>query len=298
MYAGLAFAGGGNRCYWQGGFYETVAPRIGLAPRRVVGASAGAFAMLYTALGLGPLVRERAREGCVGRTSETDWAGFRKGGRLFPVGDMYRLLLTELLTPANLAALQAKADFLVAISRPPRFWPLPVATALGIGAYQLEKRFRRPVHPTAGRRLGFKPDLIRIVDCAAPSDLVAALMASAAVPPFMPAGLVGERAALDGGLVDSAPAWALTEVEAAGEPTLVLLTRPFAAVPQIAGRTYARPSQVIPVGQFTIKDWEGIRFAYELGIRDGEEFLRNLEGQSLGASSWASGKAAQLRDPP
>ena len=41
MYAGLAFAGGGNRCYWQGGFYETVAPRIGLAPKRVVGASLG-----------------------------------------------------------------------------------------------------------------------------------------------------------------------------------------------------------------------------------------------------------------
>ncbi|WP_332681721.1 patatin-like phospholipase family protein [Bosea sp. (in: a-proteobacteria)] len=50
MFAGLAYAGGGNRCYWQGGFHETVAPRLDLKPRRVVGASAGAFAMLYTAL--------------------------------------------------------------------------------------------------------------------------------------------------------------------------------------------------------------------------------------------------------
>lgn len=282
MFAGLAYAGGGNRCYWQGGFYETVAPQIGLKPRRIVGASAGAGAMLYNALGVGPSVREMLREACTGRTSEVDWAAFRRGGRLFPVAEMYRGMLASLFTPERLAALKAQADFLIAISRPPRFWPLPVITTIGIGAYQLEKRFRRPVHPTAGRKLGFRPDLIRIADCADPEQLVDALMASAAVPPFMPAGNIGARAALDGGLVDSAPAWALAEMEAAGEQTLVLLTRPFAEVPQVANRTYVRPSQVIPVSQFTIRNWEGIRFAYELGVRDGEDFLRTMERRKAG----------------
>jgi predicted acylesterase/phospholipase RssA len=287
MFAGLAYAGGGNRCYWQGGFYETVAPRIGLKPRRVVGASAGAFAMLYTALGLGPTVRELVREACLGRTSEVDWPAFRRGGRLFPVGELYELMLAQLFTADRLAALQARADFLVAVSRPPRFWPLPVAATLGIGAYQLEKRLRRPVHPTAGRRLGFVPDLVRIADCATPAELVAALMASASVPPFMPGGLVAGRAALDGGLVDSAPAWALAELEQQGEPTLVLLTRPFAQVPEVANRTYTGPSETIPVSQFTIRNWDGIRFAYELGIRDGEAFLRNLESRQVGNASTA-----------
>ncbi|AZO80415.1 MULTISPECIES: patatin-like phospholipase family protein [unclassified Bosea (in: a-proteobacteria)] len=282
MFAGLAYAGGGNRCYWQGGFYETVAPRIGLAPRRIVGASAGAGAMLYNALGLGPTVREMLREACTGRTSEVDWAAFRRGGRLFPVAEMYREMLTALFTPERLAALKTRADFLIAISRPPRFWPLPVIAALGIGAYQLEKRLRRPVHPTAGRKLGFRPDLIRIVDCADPEQLVDALMASAAVPPFMPAGNIGARAALDGGLVDSAPAWALADMEAAGEQTLVVLTRPFAEVPDVKNRTYVRPSQVIPVSQFTIRNWDGIRFAYELGVKDGEEFLRAIERRKAG----------------
>ncbi len=282
MFAGLAYAGGGNRCYWQGGFYETVAPEIGLKPRRIVGASAGAGAMLYNALGVGPTVREMLREACTGRTSEVDWAAFRRGGRLFPVAQMYRGMLATLFTPERLAALKAQADFLIAISRPPRFWPLPVIAALGIGAYQLEKRLRRPVHPTAGRRLGFRPDLIRIADCADPEELVDALMASAAVPPFMPAGNIGARAALDGGLVDSAPAWALAEMEAAGEQTLVLLTRPFAQVPQVQNRTYVRPSQVIPVSQFTIRNWEGIRFAYELGVKDGEAFLRTMERRKAG----------------
>ena len=282
MFAGLAYAGGGNRCYWQGGFYETVAPEIGLKPRRIVGASAGAGAMLYNALGVGPAVREMLREACTGRTSEVDWAAFRRGGRLFPVGEMYRGMLASLFTPERLAALKAQADFLIAISRPPRFWPLPVITTIGIGAYQLEKRFRRPVHPTVGRKLGFRPDLIRIADCVDPEALVDALMASAAVPPFMPAGNIGARAALDGGLVDSAPAWALAEMEAAGEQTLVLLTRPFAQVPQVQNRTYVRPSQVIPVSQFTIRNWDGIRFAYELGVRDGEDFLRTMERRKAG----------------
>jgi predicted acylesterase/phospholipase RssA len=282
MFAGLAYAGGGNRCYWQGGFYETVAPEIGLKPRRIVGASAGAGAMLYNALGVGPTVREMLREACTGRTSEVDWAAFRRGGRLFPVAEMYRGMLASLFTPERLAALKAQADFLIAISRPPRFWPLPVITTIGIGAYQLEKRFRRPVHPTVGRKLGFRPDLIRIADCADPEQLVDALMASAAVPPFMPAGNIGARAALDGGLVDSAPAWALAEMEAAGEQTLVLLTRPFAQVPDVANRTYVRPSQVIPVSQFTIRNWEGIRFAYELGVKDGEAFLRAMERRKAG----------------
>lgn len=277
MYAGLTFAGGGNRCYWQGGWYETVAPRLGLKPRRVASASAGAFAMLYTALGLGPTVRELVREACADRTSDLDWRAFRRGGRLFPVGEMYRDLLAQVLTAERLDALRRQADFRIAISRPPRFWPLPVAAALGIGAYQLEKRFRRPVHPMAGRRLGFRPDLIRIADCTGPDELVAALMASASVPPFMPAGDVGARAALDGGLVDSAPAWVNQDIEAAGESTLVLLTRPFASVPSVSGRTYARPSRTIPISQFTIRNWDGIRFAYELGIRDGEDFLRMLD---------------------
>jgi hypothetical protein len=116
MYAGLAFAGGGNRCYWQGGFYETVAPRIGLKPKRVVGASAGALAMLYTALGLGPYVRQRVHEAFLGRASEMDWAGFRKGGRLFPVGDLYHVMLTDLFTAERLAQLQTQADFRIAVA--------------------------------------------------------------------------------------------------------------------------------------------------------------------------------------
>jgi hypothetical protein len=39
---------------------------------------------------------------------------------------------------------------------------------------------------------------------------------------------------------------------------------------------------VIPVSQFTIRNWDGIRFAYELGVRDGEDFLRAMERRKAG----------------
>ena len=38
----VVFAGGGNRCAWQAGWWERVAPEIGLQPRVVAGVSAGA----------------------------------------------------------------------------------------------------------------------------------------------------------------------------------------------------------------------------------------------------------------
>ena len=41
MFDAVAFAGGGNRCYWQGGFWEAAAPLLGLKPGMVVGVSAG-----------------------------------------------------------------------------------------------------------------------------------------------------------------------------------------------------------------------------------------------------------------
>ena len=44
MFDAIAFAGGGNRCYWQGGFWEAAAGKLTLKPKLTVGVSAGAFA--------------------------------------------------------------------------------------------------------------------------------------------------------------------------------------------------------------------------------------------------------------
>src|SRR3954453_13526705 len=93
MFDAVVFAGGGNRCYWQGGFYEALAPRLGLAPKLVVGASAGAFAAGYSLLGTGAGARARFFSGAGPHLRNFDVAGWRRGETSCPVGPMYSALL-------------------------------------------------------------------------------------------------------------------------------------------------------------------------------------------------------------
>jgi predicted patatin/cPLA2 family phospholipase len=272
MFDAIVFAGGGNRCYWQGGFYEAIADRLGLAPALAVGASAGAFAGVYSLLGIGPQVRAQVLPACGPHRRNFDFAAWRRGEPLCPIGPMYRTYLDTLFDAAALARLQALTDFHVAVTRLPRGVPPILGAALGIGAYQVEKHLFAPVHPRFGRRLGFTAEFVRVRAMTAPQELADALMASGGVPPFMPVTQVGGRPAFDGGLYDGVPVAPLESVEAAGGRSLVLLTRLYRNLPQVPGRTYVQPSRRIPVKQFDLTDPDGIRDAYELGRKDGAAF--------------------------
>jgi predicted acylesterase/phospholipase RssA len=274
MFEAVAFAGGGNRCYWHTGFWDAAAAGLGLRPRRVVGVSAGAWAACCALLGEGRRAAELVADGCGQGAPNVAWGAWRRGEPLFPVAGMYRILMETILDEAAFARLATGPEILVAVARKPRLLPLSLAIPIGIAAYQLEKKLHGPVHPRGGRALGFRADMVRVGELAGPAELVDALMASASVPPFMPVGRVGGLAALDGGLVDNVPVEPLGEIEAAGGRTLVLLTRRYRAVPAIRGRTYVQPSRPIPVGQFDITNPAGVRAAYELGHEDGERFAR------------------------
>jgi hypothetical protein len=277
MFDAVVFAGGGNRCYWQGGFYETAAPRLGLAPKLVVAASAGAFAAAYSLLGTGPEARQRVYQGCGPHLKNFDVAAWRRGAPLCPVGPLYNELLAQTIDDGALARLNAVTDLQIAVTRMPRGWPLLAGAMLGIGAYQLEKHLLHPVHPRLGRALGFRPEFVSarsLPDARAMHDV---LMASSGVPPFMPVTLVNGRPAFDGGLVDNVPVEPLTPIEIAGGRTLVLLTRLYRNVPMVAGRTYVQPSRKINLSQFDITNPDGIRAAYELGVKDGNAFAASLE---------------------
>jgi predicted acylesterase/phospholipase RssA len=274
MFDAIVFAGGGNRCYWQGGFYEAMADRLG-TPSLAVGVSAGAFAGIYSLLGIGPQVRERVLAACGPHLRNIDFAGWRAGRRLYPVGTMYRALLDAVIDERALARLQELVDLHIAISRLPRGVSPAVGAAIGIGAYQLEKRLLHPVHPRFGRRLGFRAEFVRVRDLTSAGELCTLLIASGSVPPFMPIVEIDGRPALDGGLVDNVPVEPLAPIEAAGGRTLVLLTRPYDQVPAAPGRIYVQPSRRIRAKQFDVTNPDGIRAAYELGLADGQAFARS-----------------------
>ncbi|HEU0083317.1 MAG TPA: patatin-like phospholipase family protein [Bradyrhizobium sp.] len=272
MFDAVAFAGGGNRCYWQGGFYEAAAPRLRLAPSLVVGASAGAFAAVYSLLGTGPEVRARVYSGAGPHLKNFDLAAWRRGEPLCPVGPMYHALLAHTIDAAALARLNEMTDLRIAVTRLPRGLPPLAGALIGIGAYQLEKHLLHPVHPRFGRALGFRPEFVSAREVGDISEIHAALLASSGVPPFIPVTHVKGAPAFDGGLVDNVPVEPLAVVEAAGGRTLVLLTRVYKNVPEVAGRTYLQPSQKIDLSQFDITNPDGIRAAYQLGLRDGDAF--------------------------
>lgn len=277
MYDAVAFAGGGNRCYWQGGFWDVAGPALGLAPARVVGVSAGAWAACYSMLGFGESVREMVVQGCSRGVPNLDWSALRRGEPLFPVGAMYRELLTEILDTDAFTRLKAQGpEILISVARRPEWLPMTLAVPLGMLTYQIEKAILKPLHPRGGRALGFRAEFVRVSDLESPEDLVAALLASAAVPPFTPVGTVAGAPALDGGLVDNVPVDPLVPFEEAGSRTLVLLTRRYSRIPTIANRTYVQPSEPIPVSQFDVTKPDMIAFAYALGRRDAAAFVERV----------------------
>ena len=277
MFDAIVFAGGGNRCYWQGGFYEAAAERLGLRPQLVVGASAGAFAATYSLLGLGPEVRRSVIGACGPHLKNFDFAAWRQGKPLCPVGSMYQELLDMTVDAAALARINALTDFRIAYARLPRPLSPKFGAALGIGAYQLEKRLFHPVHPRFGRALGFRGGFVATRDLADPKLMREALIASGGIPPFMPVTLIDGEPAFDGGLVDNVPVEPLLPIEALCGKTLVLLTRRYTNLPNIANRTYVQPSQKIGISQFDITNPDGIRKAFELGLKDGDTFVRSLK---------------------
>ncbi len=276
MYDAIAFAGGGNRCYWQGGFFEAASEKIDLKAPLMTAVSAGSFALAYSLLGTGPRVRELVISGCGPHLKNMDFKSWRAGNALFPVGPMYLDLLRDVLDDAALAKLQSLADIHVGVARLPRGVPPVLGAALGIGAYQIEKKLFHPVHPTFGRKLGIKQEFVRVRELKRAAELHDLIIASGGVPPFMPVTKIGERPAFDGGLVDNVPVLPLEPIERAGGKTLVLLTRRYKRIPEIAGRTYVQPSEAIPISQFDIRNAEGFRNAYELGLKDGRAFAAAL----------------------
>jgi predicted acylesterase/phospholipase RssA len=276
MFDAVVFAGGGNRCYWQGGFYEAAAARLGLSPRLVIGASAGAFAATYSLLQMGPITRKRVLSACSPQLKNFDLAAWRAGQPLCPVGPMYRELLEQTIDADTLRRLQAMTDLQIAVARLPRGLSPVLGAAIGIAAYQLEKHLFHPVHPRLGRVLGFQPEFVAVRQLNSPQQFCDVLLASSGVPPFMPVTMVGGKPAFDGGLVDNVPVEPLLPVEAAGGSTLVLLTRVYKNLPQVAGRTYVQPSRKINVKQFDITNPDGIRDAFELGLKDGDVFAASL----------------------
>lgn len=271
-YRSVVFAGGGCRCVWQAGFWETAAPALGLEPRSVAAVSAGAaMACMLLAGVMAQSLRYFTR-----RTGENRHnaypLNFFLGQPVFPHESIYRDTILENLDATALKRLHAGPDVRILLARAPERLGVRTGALAGFVTSRAERLMAPRVHSRLPRRVGFVPEIVSVRDCDTPEEVAELILQSSCTPPFTSVHRRGGRPVLDGCLVDWAPAHL---IDATDLPTLVLLTRvyPPSGIPRVEGRTYVQPSMPVPVDAWDYTNPRGIQMAYDLGRRDGERFF-------------------------
>jgi predicted acylesterase/phospholipase RssA len=267
----ITFAGGGNRAFFQLGLMKRLGPL--LLPRlgAIAACSAGAcVATLWLA--------ERADE------THAFWIKRREGVEknldvrrllarqpLAPHGAVYRdTLLFSFRDGGFERVISQPFPIWVLAARFPRGLPSSIAVAAGISAYSLEKRIRpEMIHPSFGKRLGFRPFIFDARDCRSPEELADLILASSATPPFTPIGRFAGEALLDGGMVDNVPAF-VAERDPLMKLNLVLLTRPYpaAVLGRHGARYYLAPSAPVPIERWDYTRPDRLGATIDMGERE------------------------------
>lgn len=268
----VVFAGGGNRCFWQAGFWSVAAAALDLAPSRVAAVSAGsamACALFGGCFEQGFADYKRA---VAGNPRNVYLANLLHSKPVFPHGPIYRQAILGSIDQAALTRLHHGPDIRLLVSCPPPWATARMAMLLGLVACGLMTWAKDAVHPLAGARVGFKPLVVSVKDCATPEALADLIIASSCVPPLTPQARHNGLPLLDGGLVSNVPIEGLQGLTPTPGDTLVLLTRRFANLPTVPGRTYVQPSRPIAVGAWDYTDDAALQSTFDLGRRDGEAF--------------------------
>lgn len=269
----LVFAGGGNRCFWQAGFWSVAAETIQARPTRIAAVSAGAAvscALFSDTFEDGFASYKRA---LASNRRNLYVANLLRRHPVFPHGHIYRETLLASLSAAALARLRQGPDVQVLVARPPRWASRHMALLLGALALGVDAFQANEVHPSGGHRVGFRPMFVSIRQCHTPEDLADLIIASSCVPPLTPQARRNGQNLLDGGLVSNVP---IGGIEPASGETLVLLTRQYSKLPTVAGHTYVQPSKPIPVAAWDYTNASAVQSAFDLGRTDGEAFCKGL----------------------
>ncbi len=268
-YENVVFAGGGNRCFWQAGFWSVAAPALDLAPKRVTAVSAGSAIACTLFSGNFDAGFAYFKEALATNDSNFCLGNLLRDEPLFPHGDMYRATILASIDEPALLRLQRGPEISILVACPPNWAPPGIAALLGVIAGEIEEWGSVSVHSSSGSRIGFRPLFIPVRECATPAALADLIIASSCVPPLTPQAMRNGIYLLDGGFFSNVPTEGL---DAAPGRTLVLLTRRFPALPSLPGRVYVQPSQAIPAAAWDYTNASAVQSTFDLGRRDGERF--------------------------
>lgn len=273
QFENVVFAGGGNRCFWQAGFWSVAASALDLKPSGVVSVSAGSA--MACALFAGTFAQGFARfkQAIADNERNLYLSNLIHKRPVFPHAKLYRNAILNSIDGHALARLHRGPEIFILISCPPRWASARMAVLLGMVAVGWDACNKRAVHSRGGYRVGFKPMYLSVRECATPAELADLILASSCVPPVIPQARRNGRAIFDGGLVNNVPTDAVPHKD---QQTLVLLTRQFPKLPSVDGYTYVQPSQPIPAGFWDYTDDAALQATFDLGCRDAERFCATM----------------------
>jgi predicted acylesterase/phospholipase RssA len=272
----ITLAGGGNRTLYNLALVERWAERLGPRLAAVAGVSAGACMLCIHLAGRASEARDfwHVRRRAVSRN--LDPARLLRGEAIAPHGDVYRDTLVHAFEhPGALERLQATPfPILILAAAPPSPLHPALGTVLGFGAYSLEKKLRYGLlHPTFGRRLGFRPVVIDARTCTSPEELADLILASSSTPPFTPIGRFRGQALIDGGVIDNVPAGVAEEAVPEVRRNIVLLSRPYPR--EVLGRQgrrlYLAPTERVPCECWDYTRSDLAEATYAMGLREAIE---------------------------
>ena len=275
----ITFAGGGNRAFYQMGLMNRW--REHLLPRVAMMATCSAGACVATLILSG---REREadefwKKRRAGITSNFEWRKLLSGSRPTPHEPIYRETLLHAFAAGGFERVRSQPFPVVVLTTAfPKRLPAFAAVMLGLCAYNLEKSFRKEmIHPSLGRRVGFKALAFDARECETPEELADLIISSSATPPFTSLGSFKGNRLLDGGIIDNVPAFLADEMPDI-KRNLVLLTRPYPAqlMGQQGSRLYIAPASTLPVNRWDYTRPELIDATIAAGERDADRYARLL----------------------
>ncbi|MFA0812760.1 patatin-like phospholipase family protein [Microbulbifer epialgicus] len=279
MFDQVVFAGGGVRCTWQIGFWDSVASEIQLSPKVVSAVSAGALVSSLILMGKSLEAVDHFASAFSANGRNIHWQNLFKSEPIFPHHHIYRRSMRKLFA-GGLEQLRSTAELRVAIAYSPEWLSGPLALLLGMGIDYTDTYISRSLHPNIARRFGYRQSFYSAHHCADELELERLILTSSCTPPLTPRQQHGGVEILDGGVVDSVPVGGL---DPAPGRVLILLTRDYPQYPKCFTRrkgeqlwTYVQPSQPLPIKVWDFANPQAIYRVFNAGRADGQAFLAML----------------------
>lgn len=278
----VVFSGGGSRCLWQVGFWDTVSPGLKLKPEVVAGVSAGAAMAAMIMGGTSDTGLRLIREATAANRKNFYFTNLFRSDPAFPHYRIYRDTVLRTLSEGNaVKKIKAGPEVRVMFAHPPAFLGARSGTVIGLLGYALEKHITHPVHPSIGLKLGYSATVVKLNDCSSAEEMTGMIMRSSCTPPFLPVLRHQGKVTLDGGIIDNVPVHAVSDMQGKGR-MIVLLSRLYdeKRIPKIDGRLYVQPSSAPPVSKWDYTNPAGLQKAYDMGRSDGERFIKKYRNEN------------------